>query len=407
VLVLLVSAGLAACGSSSKTTTRAATTPATSAPAGGTTTAAGTSGTPLIFYLVSAKIPGLDLLDPYNQGGQLAVQKINAAGGFGGHPIVLKTCNSMLQPANAITCAHDIVQDHATAMWGCEPSWSASGALTILQKAGIPSFNCPNTVEDFHNPTAFSIFPGGTAEYSSGAKFICTLPNVKSVYWIAQANPEQEHDIPIALTKIFSGCGKTIKFEWFPFTAVDVTPYAAKVTQSKPDFIMQNVTGAAGVSLLKAYQTQGYPASQIWSSSDAADTQNFLTPAGSAANGILMTSEMKLWTQTDDPTVAAYVAASTNIPNPKAFEPMWGWIQMYWFDTAAQKIGFSSFNSSALIHYMSTASDVNIGGSRSLQNPGPAPAPQLKQPYAQLVRYNAGQFIVQTSGTQDGWINGF
>jgi hypothetical protein len=85
---------------------------------------------------------------------------------------------------------------------------------------------------------------------------------------------------------------------------------------------------------------------------------------------------------------------------------MWGWDQMYWFYTVAQHVGFSTFNSASLIHYMDTASNVGIPGSRTLLNPGPATAPQIKQSYSEVLRYNNGKFTVVTQGTNAGWVNG-
>jgi ABC-type branched-subunit amino acid transport system substrate-binding protein len=394
-VALLVALGLAACGSGKSSSTTA-----------GGGSGAKSSKSSVVLYLVSAKTAGLDLLDHYSAGAQAAVQKINASGGFGGRHVVLQTCNSALQPAQAVVCAHKVVAAHAVAMWGCEPAWSASG-LSVLQAAGIPSFNCPNTKADYTNPTSFSIFPGGTPEYSAAAKYICTLPGVKTVYWIAQANPEQQADVPPALTEIYNGCGKKISFEWFPFTAVDVSPYVAKIVQAHPDFVMMNVSGAASVSVVKNFGQQGVPASHIWSSTVGLDTGQVLKPAGSVMNGMLFTDELASWGQTSDPSVTSYVNATRGQSDPLAFESMWGWDQIYWFDTVAQHVGFANFNASTLIHFMKTANGVTIPGSRLLVNPGPAAAPAIKQPYSEVLRYNDGKLTVVTQGTHDGWVNGF
>jgi ABC-type branched-subunit amino acid transport system substrate-binding protein len=385
-------AALAACGSSGSS-------------GGGSGDSGGAKG-PVHVELISMKIPGLDLLDEYAQGAQAATKAINAAGGFGGRKVVLGTCNSMEQPAQATECAHSTLASKPVAMWGCENSWGTTG-LEIYAAEGIPSFNCLNSKQDFTNPSSFGIFPGGTAEYSSGARYICTLPNVKKVVWISQNNPEQMQDVPPALTKIYKGCGKQISFVWFPFTAVDVSPYVQKVMQSKPDFVMVNVSGAAFDALAKGFQQDNYPTSKIWSSSVAMDYDNVMKPAGSAMNGMLMTSEMANWDDTSDPAIAAYLKATKGQPNPLAFEKVWGWIQMYWFYTVAKKIGFDKFDATSLTHFMRTQNGVPIPGSRTLINPGPASGAAVKQPYSQVVRYVNGKFQLVTQGTDHGWVNGY
>lgn len=395
VAALLCCAAVAACGSSNSG----------SDTAGGSAKQTTADKSPVVLQLISAKTTGVNLLDPYEAGAQAAVKKINASGGFGGRKVVLDVCNSMLTPAGSTTCAHKAIANDPVAMWGCEPNWSATGQPIFAAK-GIPSFNCLNSDKDFTDPTSFSIFPGGAVEFSAGAKYICTMPDVKSVSWIAQEDPGQMKAVPQALTPIFEGCGKKISYEWFPFSAVDVTPYVTKVMQSKPDFVMMDVSGAAFVKLVKAFEQQGLPAEKIYSTSIAMDENNVLKPAGSALNGTLWTSYIANWDDASDPTIAAYRKATAGEANPLQGLSLWGWIQMYWFRTVAQQVGADKFDASSLMHFMKTANGVPIPGSRTLVNPGPAKAPAMKQPYLQILRYVNGKFQVVLKNTDKGWVNG-
>jgi hypothetical protein len=121
----------------------------------------------------------------------------------------------------------------------------------------------------------------------------------------------------------------------------------------------------------------------------------------------LFTAELDTWQQTSDPTIAQYVQATKGLSDPLNFESLWGWIQIHWFYTVAQRVGFSNFNASTLLHFMQTQSGVPIPGSRMLVNPGPSSAPQVKQPYSLILRYNNSKFTVVTQGTDNGWISGF
>jgi ABC-type branched-subunit amino acid transport system substrate-binding protein len=360
---------------------------------------------PVVISLVSAKIPGLDFLDPYDSGAQAAAKLINSQGGFGGRKLEIDPCNSMFSPAVATTCAHQALEQHPTAMVGCEPAWGASG-LTILGAEGIPSFNCLNGGVDFTSPYSVNVLAGGTGEYTAGAKYICTLPNVKTVAWIAQENAEQQQAVPPALTKIFKQCGKTITFEWFPQQAVDPSPYVVKIVRSHPDFVMMNDGGGILVSLLKDFQQQGYPTTQIYSSSAGLNYEQILKPAGTAADGVYFTDETDNW---DDPSpdVAAYLKAMRGRSNPKNFAPMQIYADIMWIYTAAKKIGFANFTPKTLLHYTQTANGVHIPLSRTLVNPGPKGFPAVKQPYSQVLQWRDGQLTLITKGTDNGWLSGY
>lgn len=393
--VLACAAGLAACGSSSSS----------SSGSGGGTNSASASKSPVVIDLVSMKLPGLDFLDTYNAGAVAAAKVINSQGGFGGRQLVIKQCNSMLQPSVATTCAHKALSDNPVAMVGCEPAWSASG-LPILGAKGIPSFNCLNGGADFTDPNSVNVLAGGTGEYTAGARFICTLPNVKTVAWIAQNNTEQQKDVPPALTSIFKSCGKTVSFEWFPQTSVDPSPYVVKVVQKHPDFVMINDGGAILVSMLKDFQQQGFPATHIYSSSAGLNYDQILRPAGNAANGVYFTDETRSWDDAS-PDVAAYNKAMAGQSNPRNFAPMQIYADIMWIYTAAKNIGFSKFTPQALLHYTQTANGVHIPLSRTLTNPAPKGFSAVKQPYAQVLQWNNGKLTVVTKGTENGWLKGY
>jgi len=399
---LICASALAACGSSSSSTSSAG-----SGSGGSTTTAtnsASDSKSPVVIDLVSIKLPGLDFLDTYNEGAVAAANVINGQGGFGGRHLVIQQCNSMLEPSVATTCAHKALSSNPVAMVGCEPAWGATG-LPILGSKGIPSFNCLNGGPDYTSPYSVNVLAGGTGEYTAGARYICTLPGVKTVEWIAQNNAEQEQAVPPALTSIFKSCGKTVSFEWFPQTSVDPAPYIVKVVQNHPDFVMINDGGAILVSMLKDFQQQGYPAAHIYSSSAGLNYDQILKPAGTAANGVYFTDETDSW---DDPgpDVAAYNKAMAGQANPHNFAPMQVYADIMWIYTAAKNIGFDKFTPQSLLHYTQTANGIHIPLSRTLVNPGPKGFGAVKQPYAEVLQWNNGKLTVVTKGTNNGWLEG-
>ncbi len=84
-----------------------------------------------------------------------------------------------LTPSVATACAHTTLGNHPVAMFGCELSWSAAG-LGIYAKAGVPSFNCPNTTADFANPWSFAIVAGQVGDLHAGARYLSTLATRRS-----------------------------------------------------------------------------------------------------------------------------------------------------------------------------------------------------------------------------------
>lgn len=393
VTALLCGVAVAGCGGTSNNTS-----------SGGASNSASATKSPVVIDLVSMKLPGLDFLDTYNEGAVAAAKVINGQGGFGGRQLVIQQCNSMLEPSVATACAHKALSSNPTAMVGCEPAWGASG-LQILGTKGVPSFNCLNGGPDFTSPYSVNVLAGGTGEYTAGATFICTLPNVKTVEWIAQNNTEQQQAVPPALTALFKKCGKTVSFEWFPQQAVDPSPYVVKVVQNHPDFVMINDGGAILVSMLKLFQQQGYPASHIYSSSAGLNYDQILKPAGSAANGVYFTDETDSWNDSS-PDVAAYLQAMAGQTNPRNFAPMQIYADIMWIYTAAKNIGFSKFTPQALLQYTQNANGVHIPLSRTLVNPAPKGFSAVKQPYAEVLQWNNGKLVQVTKGTNAGWLQG-
>ena len=78
---------------------------------------------------------------PENQGAQIAVQQINAAGGIkslGGAKLVLKTFDTASNPDNGQTEASDAVSAKVSAVFGGEISDTVLAGINVTQRAGVP-----------------------------------------------------------------------------------------------------------------------------------------------------------------------------------------------------------------------------------------------------------------------------
>ena len=408
---LLSIVALAACGSSSSTTTSAAgtqtaSTQSTSAQAAGTQTAG--SKDPVVFNILSIQAPGVTLLPDLTVGATTAAKAINNAGGFGGRPIVLHTCNTMSNTSASTECARKTVGGHPIAEFGCETSWSGSG-LPIYAAAKVPSFNCANTPEDFHNPWSFSLGAGAVGDLRGLARYLCSQPQVKNVTMMLDDLPTF-HVVPPAVAPILQACGKHLLApEFYPLAAVDMAPFVTHVVQAKPDFVLLLAIGPQVVQIFKAFQQAGFPASKIGGPDTDFTYDSILKPAGAAMDGAYAANQYVSWGDTSNPDVAAYLKAmKASGADPTNATVEWGYAMMQWFYTAAKRIGFAAFNAQTLAHFMNTQTNVPVPLSRTLINPGPPQYPQQKQPYVQISQWKGGKMtVVPTGPAKDGWESGF
>jgi ABC-type branched-subunit amino acid transport system substrate-binding protein len=260
---------------------------------------------------------------------------------------VLDVCNSQLQPTVASVCAHKTLAKHPIAMFGCEIEWGAGG-LQIYAKAKVPSFNCPNTKEDFTNPLSFGIVAGATGEQYAMAKWLCTQPDVRHVVMLGQDIPQQRRDAPAAVTPPLKACGKSVDFVWYPVTAADMTPYINKVIKQDPDFVIPWGGGPVTVQMVKSFAGAGFPVSKILVPDSALEYESSLKPLGATAEGIRATFQFDSWGEKGNPDVSAYMEAMKDSPvDPRTSNAVWGYSQMMLFYNIAKKIGFDRCGTSS------------------------------------------------------------
>ncbi len=406
-LALLCALALAACGSSSTTSASSSTTSASTGSASTATSAAvpSASKTPIAFALISYRIPGSDSLTELTAGADAAANQINAAGGFGGRKVVIDVCNSMLNPAAATDCAHQMLADHPIAEFGCELTWYATG-LPIYAAAGIPSINCPDSPPDFNNPMAFGLNPSAIGQQVGAARWVCTMPNVHKVLSLFPNIPQIQGSLQLSY-KVLQACGKTTETPvLYPLTAVDVSPYVTKVAREKPDFILFSGIGAQVAIMFKALAQNGIPADHVAAPDVDFVYSTVLKPAGSAMNGAYAENQFDTWGDTANPDVAQYLAAFKGSSVARDPTIAWGYSDVMFLYAAAKSIGFDKFNSASLVNFLHTANNFHVPLSLNYVNPGPPGYPQEKQPYIQLSQWKNGTMSVVPTG-QNGWVYGY
>jgi ABC-type branched-subunit amino acid transport system substrate-binding protein len=362
---------------------------------------------PIRFALITFQIPGSDLLSEFKAGADAAAKIINAKGGFGGRKVVIDGCNSQLQPAAATACAHTTLAKHPVAMFGCELAWSAAG-LGIYASADVPTFNCPNTTEDFNNPWSFAIVAGQVGDLHAGARYLCGRADVKNVVAFVPDLPSMHAITEPSAGPILAKCGKSISYIYYPLTATDVTPYVQQLVNAKPDFVLFSGIGGQVVQVFKAFQQAGFPASKVIAPDTDFVYQTILKQAGNTMDGAYSENVHASWSDTSNPDVVAYLKAMKGAGvDPRDPTVEWGYADIAWFYTVAKAVGFSKFNGKTLAKFMNTQHRVHMPLSRSLFNPGPKGYPQVRQPYVQISQWKNGKLGVVTKGTNQGWVYAF
>jgi ABC-type branched-subunit amino acid transport system substrate-binding protein len=356
--------------------------------------------------LIAIKIPGSDLLTPYTVGAEAAADAINAQGGFGGSKVVIDSCNSQNTAANVSTCARKQVAKKPVAVIGCDVNIGAA-AMPVFKRAGVPGVYCLNTPQDYTDPYAFGMDPGGAGQQIAMAKQLCKQPDVKVVANQLLDLPQVRiYDAPVR--KVLEGCGKKVYFTYLSLTAADYTPTLNEVLSKKPDFVMAfALSGPQTVQIFKAYQQAGFPASKMFTMSSSLDYDTMLKPAGAAMEGVNLMLPYGNMEDDSDPDVVAYKkdleGKSIGSFNENVAT---GYQYVMAVNTAAKAIGFDKFDGEALKQWLSTQNGVDLTLNRELVNPGPSGQPQMKQPYVMQVQWKDGKLVTIKEGTEDGWVNG-
>jgi ABC-type branched-subunit amino acid transport system substrate-binding protein len=403
-------AGLAACGGDDDNDSPAG---ATSGGGASTSTSASTStgkldpSKPEVHVaLISLKIPGSDLLGPYEIGANAAADSINAAGGIGGRKLVIDSCNSQNQAALAATCARRLSGMKPVAFIGCDTALTTSG-LPVFQRDRTPGLWCLNSPAEFKDPLLFGIEAGGPGQQIAMARQLCTRPDVKTVSIQNQDLP-QLHSYEPPVRGILEGCGKKVKYVYVAPTAADFTPTLNQLLSAKPDFIMTfPLSGPQTIQYFKAFNQAGFPASKMFTMSSSLDYDTMLKPAGPAMDGVTMMLPNGNPVDPANPDVAAYkkaVEARNGSFGPFNANVQRAYAYVYTIYTAAKETGFDTFDSAALVKFLGTANGVNLPMNRALVNPGSAQQPQIKQPYMQMVQWKGGELVTVTEGTENGWV---
>ncbi|MGW0633060.1 ABC transporter substrate-binding protein [Streptomyces sp. NPDC002758] len=248
---------------------------------GGSVTSA--SGEPIRIGVVSP-VTGVNSVPAFQDGVKAAVAYINSQGGVNGHPIEAKYCDDQGQDASKnAACVRGFVSDKVVTILNLGVAMGTS--ISIAEAAGISVMTDPTTPSQSKSRVALVLHPAPTSGYA--AMFLYAKQHGKtSVSSMVVNNPEVYALYGKMISTAAQKAGvKFVREVPVDPNATDFTPQVIKAVQGA-DLVTMTLGTNNMAQTVKNAQANGINA-QFGGSNTLIDQKNFLTPAGSAANGVL------------------------------------------------------------------------------------------------------------------------
>ncbi len=233
------------------------------------------------------------------RGIDLAVQDI-AKGSVSGVRLKVTTIDDASTSAGAAAAFGVFFRDGVLAIMGPTLSSVALEVDPFAQGARMPVLGISNTAPGITERGTFIFRPPLTDQF--------TLPRVvrtvarsslqpKTAITIVGSDAYSLSVVPI-LTGAITAASMSLTAEIsVPAGTTDFAPFAAQVKAADPDLVAVAAFPAEGIPLLKALRAAGYRKKII--GTDAFTTQEIITGAGAAANGVIVGSAWSAATKTD------------------------------------------------------------------------------------------------------------
>jgi branched-chain amino acid transport system substrate-binding protein len=299
-LAVLAALLLAACGSSSSTT-NGSKSAATGSPA------ASSGSTITIGSAISVNSPVLN--DGERKAGiEAAISDINASGGINGHQLKFDFCDTQYSPNQEIDCARQMASDHVVAVINPDFLANQTGEpYKVLAQAGIPIVGDSGlSPAGMASPNSFPL-AGGIPGWVFGADDNAIRAGATKIAVASDTNPSAEFAGKMAASGLAAAKIKPVSVVTAdPTSDPTFSSAAAKLMAGGTNGIIVAMAPENVPKLVVALRQAGYKG--IISSLSAIVPGQVVTALKSAANGILLSSQTALTTDTANPGVAKFLA---------------------------------------------------------------------------------------------------
>jgi branched-chain amino acid transport system substrate-binding protein len=269
---------------------------------------------------------------PENQGAQIALDEINAAGGIkslGGATLTIKKYDTASSPDNGPTQATKAVADKVAAIFGGEISDTVLAGINVTQRAGVAWVDAGGTADAIHKRGYDSVFQvaKNSTQFSQGwfdtAKLAASQLGISNpTMAIAYSQSSYGQDFLDAFEKANSGGDfKVVQKFGYPLGTSDFSSIAARLASTSADIIFNIGYPGDGLNLARLFATKFKTKAKVYiaGGSDAADVVKALH---AQANGALVLGDVtpttKNVSQKFKDFYSAYQSKYKAVPNTQA-----------------------------------------------------------------------------------------
>jgi ABC-type branched-subunit amino acid transport system substrate-binding protein len=238
-----------------------------------------------------------------------AVNAINAAGGLDGHPLELTTCDTQYNTNKELTCMRQLIDDKVSAVVGPLILNDATGREYQLSKAAdVPIVGSLGLTEiEYNSPGVFPLVGGIPSWYYGAVEHLLGVGSQR-LSFLGESTPGAVLSGQLTEAAI-KAAGMTPTAIVNTDTTADPTfaVGAAKATSNGVDGVVIGTNPQFVPKAVLALKTAGYkgPISTI----SSIVPPPLIKALGSAGDGLLVTSDVSLVSDTKNPAVAEFVDA--------------------------------------------------------------------------------------------------
>lgn len=230
---------------------------------------------------------------PYNQSGfnglagvNLAVAEINASGGILGRQVIVVQGDDQSDPSAAVTEMRRLVQtEKIDALIGPISSQITLATISVLNDARIPSISVTGSsaMTPAMGPYHFSMLPSADTQAEAIANYLASAQARSAA--IIYDNGAQAASTLSALTRELAKRNIALKgSQQHLISATDMTPQLMALRETNPEYLIALTgTGSDGGHILKNRQEMGWNIKVVGNITLAAQADNAVKIAGSAA----------------------------------------------------------------------------------------------------------------------------
>ena len=272
--------------------------------------------------------PAAALGQQFKQGAELFFQRWNAAGGFSGRPISLRSLDDGLDPQRCIANTRQLLEEGVLALFGYVGSATSRAALplaTAAQRVFFAPFTGSEALRIPFNPLAFHLRASYVDETRAIVRHLTSV-GIQRIGVFCQNDADGKAGL--------LGVARALKRQYQSPAGVafaepnadEVDAAVRTVLAGRPDAIVQISTYRGSAAFIRAARRAGFSGS--FYNTSFANAQALARELGAAAQGVVVSQVMPFPFSPKTRLAGEYLAAGRAVLGDR-FEPGYGSIEGY------------------------------------------------------------------------------